>query len=211
MRLRIKKCSIRFLYAFDEPHQLMQWLQENAILKGWCLCGRSNVGKSSLINAMYKRGTAKTSKAPGRTQKVLVFSFFIENEGSSLGPFYLFDLPGYGTARVSRAMRSQWDRLMGAFFDSLPSGVVAVCLRDARHPEMEIDRKFEEFAPDVVVENALFVFNKVDKVRTQKERAALERVQRGLVYGNRKIFTSTKTKEGLAALEEALINCWMAL
>ena len=169
------------------------------------MCGRSNVGKSSLINALYKDGAAKTSKTPGRTQKVVVFGFFIEDRGSSLGPFYLFDLPGYGTARVSKETKRLWDSLMGTFFDHLPPGVVPVRLRDARHPELEADRRFEEFASRFG-RQGLFVFNKIDKLKTQRARAELKDRKKELAQSSKKaFFVSAKTKEGLWALEEELV------
>src|SRR5947207_7173574 len=84
--------------AYDRQHWTTDGLPEVAFL------GRSNVGKSSLINSLLlRKGLARTSNTPGRTQSI---NFFLINEG-----FYFADLPGYGFARVSKAMRGDWGRM----------------------------------------------------------------------------------------------------
>jgi GTP-binding protein len=94
--------------------------------------GRSNVGKSSLINALLgRRALARTSSAPGKTQTI---NFFAVNEA-----FYLVDLPGLGYAKASKKQRASWEALIGGYIvDRGPLSVV-VHLVDARHPPTEID------------------------------------------------------------------------
>src|SRR5687768_995578 len=84
--------------AFDKSHLPNDGLPEVAFL------GRSNVGKSSLLNSLLgRKGLARTSNTPGRTQSI---NYFLIN-----GSFYFVDLPGYGYARVSKAMRADWGKL----------------------------------------------------------------------------------------------------
>src|SRR2546428_7363337 len=84
--------------AFDRSHWVNGERPEIAFL------GRSNVGKSSLINSLLlRKGLARTSNTPGRTQSI---NFFLINDA-----FYFVDLPGYGFARVSKAMRSDWGKM----------------------------------------------------------------------------------------------------
>src|ERR1044072_2901383 len=84
--------------SFDRLHWVDEGLPEVAFL------GRSNVGKSSLINSLLQRkGLARTSNTPGRTQRI---NFFLINEH-----FYFADLPGYGYARVSKTMRADWGKM----------------------------------------------------------------------------------------------------
>ena len=103
--------------------------------------GRSNVGKSSLINALLGcRNLARTSSAPGRTRQV---NFFRVN-----GACFFVDLPGYGFARVSKAMRAQWRGLVEAYLDRPAPGRLAVLLVDARHgpfpPDLEMRAWLED-------------------------------------------------------------------
>src|SRR5690242_9122171 len=84
--------------AFDRAHWLSDGRPEIAFL------GRSNVGKSSLLNSLLlRKGLARTSNTPGRTQSI---NFFLVNER-----FYFADLPGYGYAKVSKTMRSDWGKM----------------------------------------------------------------------------------------------------
>jgi GTP-binding protein len=99
--------------------------------------GRSNVGKSSLLNALLgRRNLARTGSTPGRTRQV---NFYRVN-----GACLFVDLPGYGFARVSRSMRESWRRLVEAYFRRrAPS--LAILLVDARHPLTEMDRELIEW------------------------------------------------------------------
>src|SRR5258708_10126847 len=89
--------------------------------------GRSNVGKSSAINALAgRRGLARTSKTPGRTQTI---NFYELGDGARLA-----DLPGYGYARVSQALRAHWAQLVGLYLKDRPSLAAVVVVMDARPP-----------------------------------------------------------------------------
>src|SRR5690349_21493573 len=89
--------------------------------------GRSNVGKSSAINALVgRKALARTSKTPGRTQTINFYA--LADSGR------LVDLPGYGYARVPQALRMQWRELVGAYLHSAKTLVGVVLLMDARHP-----------------------------------------------------------------------------
>jgi len=105
------------------------------------LVGRSNVGKSSLINALVRRRVARTSAAPGKTRLANIYRV-IRGDGS---PFYLVDLPGYGYARGGRDAAAEFATLTAAYFGRagqvgrLP-GPAALLLVDARHPGLDSDR-----------------------------------------------------------------------
>ena len=88
----------------------------------YAFIGRSNVGKSSLINSFFGSKTAKTSKTPGRTRQINVFEISLAGmEEGKPNTFYLFDLPGYGHAAVSKAMSANWEKLMANFFAVEPA------------------------------------------------------------------------------------------
>jgi GTP-binding protein len=100
------------------------------------IAGKSNVGKSSLLNRlMNRRGLAKTSQTPGKTRCLNYFLLMPEKRG----PFHLVDLPGYGYAKVSQAMRDEWGKLIDGYLalTDRPSGLIA--LFDSRREPTEVD------------------------------------------------------------------------
>jgi GTP-binding protein len=108
-----------------------------AVLPEVAFMGRSNVGKSSLLNALLgRRQLARTGSTPGRTRQV---NFYRIN-----GACLFVDLPGYGFARVSRSMREGWRRLVEAYFQRR-APTLAILLVDARHPLTEMDRELIEW------------------------------------------------------------------
>jgi GTP-binding protein len=205
-----------FRYGMSKPEQLEQWLTENRDqLVGFCFTGRSNVGKSSLINSFFGKKTARTSKTPGRTREVNIFEFSLAYEGKkddTLPPLYFFDLPGYGHAEVSAQMSRNWNTLMDVFFTHLPPSVHMVNIQDARHPHQKSDQKFHDFLKNFHHETSL-VFNKIDKLKTQKERSALNKLKPKLFSEYKWVkdihFVSAERRDGLDVLEQALISSMM--
>ncbi|MGE5348905.1 MAG: ribosome biogenesis GTP-binding protein YihA/YsxC [Actinomycetota bacterium] len=122
----------------------------------YAFIGRSNVGKSSLINMLVsRRGLAKTSGSPGKTQTI---NHFLINEG-----WYLVDLPGYGYARVSQKTRDQWDKLFTSYVTLRENLILLFVLIDARHEPMASDLAFMERLARNGVPFAR-VFTKTDKL-----------------------------------------------
>lgn len=118
----------RFLTSANAPKQFLPD-QGSEI----AFAGRSNSGKSSAINAILgRRGLARTSKTPGRTQLV---NFFAIGEGRRIT-----DLPGYGYARVPEAVRQHWGKLMDSYFRRRRSLAGLFLVMDARHPLTEFDQ-----------------------------------------------------------------------
>ena len=106
--------------------------------------GRSNVGKSSLINSLCNhRGLARVSGAPGKTQTINYFSAALrrrdEEEGEQRLPFYLVDLPGYGFAKTGGRNRDMWSAFIGEYVTQSPNLCVLCLLVDLRHPGLAID------------------------------------------------------------------------
>lgn len=125
-------------------------------LPEYAFIGRSNVGKSSLINMMVNRkGLAKISGSPGKTQTI---NHFIINE-----EWYLVDLPGYGYARVSQKMREEWNRLFSSYISVRENLVSLFVLIDGRHEPMPADLAFMERMALASIPFAR-VFTKTDKV-----------------------------------------------
>jgi len=128
--------------------------------------GRSNVGKSSAINALAKRKRlAFFSKTPGRTQTINFFDLG--------GQARLVDLPGYGYARVARSVRDQWDALVGGYLRTRASLAGVVVIMDARHPFMPHDLAMLDWvAPRRLP--LLILLSKSDKLSRAERKATLE-------------------------------------
>ncbi len=159
--------------------------------------GRSNVGKSSLINRLLGRsGLARTSSTPGRTRTI---NFYGVDDR-----FLCVDLPGYGYAKVSRTVQEGWWTLVEEYLTHRVALRGAVHLTDARHPPTEQDRDLREFLAAVRVP-CLHVLTKADKVPRGQRRAALQAAREVLGPGAPEaIFFSAATGEGVADLWRAV-------
>ncbi len=128
----------RFLLAAtDERHFPPPSLPEIAFL------GRSNVGKSSVINALVDKKLARTSSTPGRTRSI---NFFEIRRAGQPKPEYLFtDLPGYGYAKVSREVSQDWARFVDPYLRERPTLALCLALVDSNIPPQATDRQLLDF------------------------------------------------------------------
>lgn len=133
--------------------------------------GRSNVGKSTLINALAKATVARTSAAPGKTR--LANFYRLQRDGDV--PFYLVDLPGYGYARGGRETAAEFNLLADAYFnragrEGFSPVRGALLLIDSRHPGLDADRRAWEWLESTGVEHAVLA-TKLDKLtRAERQR-----------------------------------------
>lgn len=134
----------------------------------YAFIGRSNVGKSSLINALTnKKELAKVSSSPGKTQLI---NHFIVTAGNDRKEWYLVDLPGYGYAKRSISQRKTWEKMIESYIRQRENLVTLFVLIDSRHEPQAIDLKFVNQLGEWGVPFTL-VFTKADKT-TQRETAA---------------------------------------
>ncbi|MDA3908373.1 MAG: ribosome biogenesis GTP-binding protein YihA/YsxC [Sulfurimonas sp.] len=139
---------------------------------------RSNVGKSSLLNALTNhKGLAKVSSSPGKTRLINYFDVtFIDRENSQKSIAKFVDLPGFGYAKVSKSIKYDWERNLTDYISQREQIKLFIHLVDCRHPDLDVDTSVSEFLFDNARENQyiLQIFTKVDKLN-QKEQSALRR------------------------------------
>jgi len=133
----------------------------------YAFIGRSNVGKSSLINMLCNhKGLAKTSATPGKT--LLINHFIINNE------WYLVDLPGYGFAKRSKSVQKQLQQMISSYILQREQLVNGIVLIDIRHDPMKIDRDFIDWLGESSIPFAI-AFTKADKLGPVKARMSAEK------------------------------------
>jgi len=161
------------------------------------LVGRSNVGKSSLINALARRPLARTSAAPGKTR---LANYYRVQRGSQ-APFFLVDLPGYGYARGGDASAREFERLTADYFER-PGSRGVLLLVDARHPGLESDVEAWAWLASQPCHRGV-IGTKVDKL-SRAERARHTRDLETLFGPVRLV--SARTGEGLDELWRVIAN-----
>jgi len=213
MKWVIEKGKAEFLRGLKKRQDVKDFFASHTPIVGVAFVGRSNVGKSSLINTLFGPKTARVSKTPGRTREINVFRFELTTQGEEQNikspPFYLFDLPGYGHAEVSKDEANEWGRSIETFFEYANFGVYILNLQDARHPDQKADEKFYEYFQDFDLQLGL-VLNKIDQLKTQKSRAELKKAIPALSkkYKLARTFfqASAQTKQGIESLEAAITD-----
>jgi len=166
--------------------------------------GRSNVGKSSLLNSLTKRKSlAKSSSTPGKTQLINYFDIIFKNYDNNdenknyYGRFV--DLPGFGYAKVSKSLKKDWHKNLTDFLEKRPSLQIFVHLIDARHTNLDIDNSVNEFLNhikrgDQIIINA---FTKIDKLK----QTDLHKLKAKYPNG---IFISNLKNKGIDKLEKRI-------
>ena len=150
--------------------------------------GRSNVGKSSVINRLLNRKNfARVGAAPGKTTQINYFK--IDNA------FYLVDLPGYGYARVSKGERDRWGRLMEGYFADPELMTLGVMIVDARHKPTADDCTMAEFFKNSGRPFAV-VANKLDKLKKSEVEGNLQRIRETLELGEEDMVIPFSAEKG---------------
>lgn len=162
--------------------------------------GRSNVGKSSLLNRLVARKQlARTSRTPGKTR--LLHFYRVERAG---GELLLVDLPGYGYAKTAKSERASWKRLVEAYLEGRAALRAAVLLQDLRRDPSEDETLLIDWLAGREIP-ALVALTKIDKLKPTRRAARLDVVGPGLpVQADWVIPTSARTGEGIDQLWRAI-------
>jgi GTP-binding protein len=159
------------------------------------VAGRSNVGKSALINALLGTKLAHVGATPGKTRSVNFYS--VESES---GAFRLADLPGYGYAERSKAEKKEWSQLTAHYVGKRKSLILVCHLADFRHGLLSNDRMLQDWLC-ACGRSILVVFTKGDKISRGKRRATLQQyVREGLKSLDVPIVTSGEERFGVEEL-----------
>jgi len=163
--------------------------------------GRSNVGKSSLINSLLSvRGLARTSSTPGRTQSL---NFFLINKR-----FRFVDLPGFGYARVPKAIKSTWGEMVTSYLAKREQLVLSIHIVDSRHEPTKLDLQLHEWLAHSA-KPQLIVATKSDKLSNNELKESLGRVKRVFSMDRVVAFSATNGRGGSEvwrAIESALAD-----
>ena len=167
--------------------------------------GRSNVGKSSLVNALVgQKALAKTSQNPGATKQL---NFFILGAETKT-PLMLVDMPGYGYAKVSKAKKGDWDHLIKSYLCGRPNLKRALVLIDARRGVMQVDHDFMRILDDSAV-NFQIVLTKTDTLGQKEFADTLDQTRaatRAHVAAHPDVIhTSSLTKDGIRDLQDQIM------
>lgn len=173
------------------------------------IAGRSNVGKSTLLNRLAARHSlARTSKTPGRTRGIIFYDLQLAGAAAAPGPLLrLADLPGYGYARVSQVERASWQQLLEGYTERRPTLALFVVLVDARRGIEAEERQLLEWLATLAMP-ARVAFTKVDKL-TASQRGMLRNQLRTAVPGlsvGPPLLLSGETGEGVPELWDVILR-----
>jgi len=185
--------NVEFIGGMAEKHG---WRPDSP-LPEVAFAGRSNVGKSSLLNSLVRRKSfARVSRTPGRTREI---NFFRINNG-----FVLVDLPGYGYARVSKEKKSEWRPMIESYLRRTTQLRGIVLLLDIRREPSEDDRAMLDFLAEVEVPT-IVALTKTDKLSKAAARERVGEITRALALETEQIIPfSAHTGEGRVELLEAI-------
>lgn len=162
------------------------------------VAGKSNVGKSSLLNKLLnKRGLAKTSQTPGKTRCLNYFHVTPEKRG----PFYLVDLPGYGYAKVAQSMRDEWAKLIDGYLalPDRPTGIIA--LFDSRREPTDVDMDWIAWLGQWG-RPSLVVLTKCDKLSNNEKAKSVRRWTLNELSVNKPLLTSAQDGTGMERIRQ---------
>jgi GTP-binding protein len=165
--------------------------------------GRSNVGKSSLLNSLTKRkNLAKSSSTPGKTQLLNYFDIEFKDDKNNQNYYARFvDLPGFGYAKVSKSIKKTWHTNLTNFLEKRQSLQIYIHLIDARHTTLDIDKSVDEFLNHIQKGDQIIinVYTKIDKLKKNDLNKLKNKDPKG-------IFISNLKNQGLKNLEDKISN-----
>jgi len=174
---------------------------EGLNLPEYVFIGRSNVGKSSLINALTgKKNLAKTSSTPGKTQSI---NYFLADN-----KFYIVDMPGYGYAKISKDQKLYWKKMIEKYFQANKNIKMNYLLADSRYDIMESDLMMIDYLLqlDLPVTVILTKIDKISANEIQKRISAIKESFEDIAMLSSIISTSSEKRKGMKEIEEQIFS-----
>jgi GTP-binding protein len=191
-RFETMRLTTKFLLSATSEHQFPA-----AVAPEFAFLGRSNVGKSSLINSLLGEKAAKVSSTPGRTRSINFFALL--DSPSAQQPKLLFaDLPGYGYAKISKSISAEWPSFINPYLGNRPNLTLCVCLVDSNIAAQPSDRQLIEALKDMG-RNFLVVGTKADRLSGNERTKAVARLKQGLEL-DELLLCSAKSGQGTKEL-----------
>ena len=188
----------KFLLSALSPEQFPA-----AVAPEFAFLGRSNVGKSSLINGLLGEKAAKVSSSPGRTRAINFFA--LSDTATAREPRLLFaDLPGYGYAKISRSISAEWPKFINPYLEERSNLVLCICLVDSNIPVQASDQQLIASLKGIG-RNFLVVGTKADKLSGNERTKAVARLKEGLELSDL-LLCSTKTGSGVKDLWTQILS-----
>jgi GTP-binding protein len=188
----------KFLLSALSPEQFPA-----ATAPEFAFLGRSNVGKSSLINGLLGEKAAKVSASPGRTRAINFFA--LSDSATARLPRLLFaDLPGYGYAKISKSISAEWPKFINPYLEERANLVLCVCLVDSNIPVQTSDQQLME-ALKGMGRRFVVVGTKADRLSGNERTKALVRLRTGLGL-DEVLLCSSKTGYGIKELWTEILS-----
>jgi len=182
-----KSNNIEFIKSIYEPKDFF-----NKTLAEIVFCGRSNVGKSSLINALLKTNIARVSATPGRTQAI---NYFLIDKS-----YYLVDIPGYGYAKMPKTLKSKLARLLEYYFSNNSMIKLILLLLDFRHSPSVDDIQMLDWLKQMQ-KDFIICFTKCDKISKTKRQKQLSDYFKNVINDNNDNYIITSAIENIGLKE----------
>jgi GTP-binding protein len=182
----------KFLLSAMSPDQF-----PTATAPEFAFLGRSNVGKSSLINGLLGEKAAKVSASPGRTRSINFFA--LSDSATARLPRLLFaDLPGYGYAKISKSISAEWPKFINPYLEERPNLALCICLVDSNIPVQASDQQLIASLKGMG-RSFLVVGTKADRLSSNQRAKALKELREGLELSEI-LLCSSKTGYGIKEL-----------
>ena len=184
--------TTKFLLSAFTPEQF-----PSSTAPEFAFLGRSNVGKSSLINGLLGEKAAKVSASPGRTRSINFFAL-LDSPSARLPRLLFADLPGYGYAKISRSISAEWPKFINPYLEERPNLVLCICLVDSNIPVQASDQQLIASLKGMG-RSFLVVATKADRLSGNERTKAMKRLKEGLGLSEI-LLCSAKTGSGLKEL-----------